>query len=241
MRAHGRRTGIGGSVSGRLLDLDLPSWVAVAQRHRDDGPLPELVPEEAELIEPRAVAARQVEVRLGRSAARAALEALGRPAVPILRGPHREPLWPEGVVGSITHADGLAVAALAPADRCAGLGIDLEHRDRHFDGLAEQVAHGDERAWLADHAPGSAADATVALFSAKEAIFKALYPLAGEYFGFEAAHLTPEASGSFSAELAAGAVPGVNLARPLVVHTRWHDQAVFSWLVVAHDDLRPAS
>lgn len=224
-------------VKGRHLDIALPQWVAVVQLHRDDGPLPPLLPEEEALIEPRAVASREADIRLGRAAARQGLAELGQEVVPILRGAHREPLWPDGVVGSITHADGLAVAAVAPRDRCVGIGIDLERRERFFPGLVEQVAFGDERRRLEALPAAELASAAVAVFSAKEVIYKALFPLVGEFFGFEAARVTPNGDGGFTAEVVESVLGGATLARPLRIEARWHDGLLFSSLVATPDDV----
>src|SRR5450830_253804 len=75
-----------------------------------------------------AVPARIAEFAAGRHCAHQALQAFGVAAdVPLLRGPRREPLWPAGLVGSITHTAGYCAAVVAPASACAGLGIDAEH------------------------------------------------------------------------------------------------------------------
>ncbi len=132
----------------RRVEVPLPPWVAVAQRHRDDGPVPPPLAEEATLEHPRAIPARHQEFCLGRAAARAALQQLGRAPVPILRGPQREPLWPDGIVGSITHINGLALAALAERRLSTGIGIDLEHRDRFFPELVDRVAVSEPLDWL---------------------------------------------------------------------------------------------
>ncbi len=231
-------TGVDSAMTVRRVEVPLPRWVAVAQRHRDDGPVPALLAEEATLVHPRAIDARRDELRLGRAAARAALETLGRPPAPILRGPHREPLWPDGIVGSITHADGLAVAALAEQHRCAGIGIDLEHRDRFFPELVQHVAFADEREWLASLTDRARADSAVALFSAKEAIFKAVFPIVGVWFGFEAARLR-SVEGGFEGEVVAGSVPGLPRVAGLEVHSRRHESLIISAVSVSERQIVP--
>ena len=71
-----------------------------------------LYPEEAMAIE-RAVDKRRAEFTRGRACAREALSELGVPPQPIPVGTHRQPVWPLGVVGSITHCKGLVVAVAA--------------------------------------------------------------------------------------------------------------------------------
>jgi enterobactin synthetase component D len=74
----------------------------------------------------RSATARQAEFLHGRLAARAGLAALDRGKEPVGIGTHREPVWPDGVVGSISHTRSLAAAAVARRERCAGVGIDLQ-------------------------------------------------------------------------------------------------------------------
>ncbi len=165
-----------------------PAWVGYACV---DTPEP-LFPEEAALLSPNAVPSRQRDFALGRTAAR---RALGR-AVPIGRGPHRAPCWPPGVVGAITHAAGLAAAATAPTTRAVGVGLDLEDLARLEDlAIARHVADEDEQRWI-----GEDPRRLALLFSAKEAAYKALYPLRRGWIGFDAVSLRWRADG-FDAEL----------------------------------------
>ena len=92
---------------------------------------PELapLPEEEPLIA-RSVAKRRNEFITVRYCARLALEELGVPPVPILKGEKGEPCWPDGVVGSLTHCDGYRGAVGRPrTTRCASVGIDAEPHD----------------------------------------------------------------------------------------------------------------
>lgn len=122
----------------------------------------------------------------GRQAAADALAALtGREASPVGRRPGGAPEWPRGIVGAISHSDGLAVALVGCAERYAGLGVDLERVVADPAGIAPGVLTVPERAWL------DAADplAVTLAFSAKETLFKALRPMVGRFFGFDAAVL----------------------------------------------------
>jgi 4'-phosphopantetheinyl transferase EntD len=147
-----------------------------------------------------AVASRQREFLRGRACARQALTKLGVDAASIGRGAHREPLWPAGIVGSITHCLGYVAAAVARADVVAALGIDAEpHAPIAADVLA-QVASIDERAHLAALPIGVAWDRV--LFSAKESVYKAWFPLTARWLDFTDAVVTidPDA-GTFIAQL----------------------------------------
>lgn len=169
----------------------IPEFVSVAAAGADDYDIAALSSAEQALIHPRAIASRQRHFVLGRIAAKRALAQLGAPAEPVLRSEHREPLWPVGIVGSITHACGHAVAAVALSENCGGIGLDMEHRSSFFDELVDQVAYGRERAWIDGQRDADRPSRVLEVFSAKESIYKAFFPRVRRYFGFEAARLTP--------------------------------------------------
>jgi enterobactin synthetase component D len=140
-----------------------------------DDPADALDPSEAASVA-KAVPARVREFALGRTAARRALVALGIPPTAIPVGPGRGPVWPDGVVGSITHAAGWAVAIVGPADR-GGLGVDLERDGAVGDDELVVLTTAAERQRLDAHAD-PAARATIAsvLHGAKECVHKVVHP-----------------------------------------------------------------
>ena len=141
----------------------------------------DLAPSERACLSERAVEKRRRDFAGGRLAAKAALQIIDR-VQPILSGKDRAPIWPDGVVGTLTHSGQDAYAAVALDTECGGLGLDLEHASsvRRLD-IAKMIADDTERAWI-----GQDRRRLAALFSAKEAVYKALYPRYGRYFGFEA-------------------------------------------------------
>ena len=165
-----------------------------------------LFPEEAEAVG-RAVEKRRREFATARGCARDALERLGVAAGPIPSGERGEPLWPAGVVGSITHCDGYRACAVARAGELTAIGIDAEPNLPLPAGLLGDVALPEEAERLRELAAAAPAiHWDRLLFSAKEAVYKAWYPLAGRWLGFEDARLELDpAAGSFSARLL---VPG---------------------------------
>ena len=192
----------------------------------------ELFPEEREAMG-RAVEKRRREFVTGRACARQALERLGLDPVPIGSGQRGEPLWPDGVVGSITHCRSYRACAVAPAERIASVGIDAEPHEPLPDGVLEQVASERERGALG--ANGVHMDRL--LFSAKEAIYKAWFPLAGRWLGFEDVHLSIDGAGeTFAAELL---VPGprVNGSRLTGFSGRWCVEGdIVATAVVVNED-----
>lgn len=136
---------------------------------------------------------RRKDFTLGRAAARKALEQVGFPVVsPVLRGEHREPLWPVGIVGSIAHGGGYGVAVAAWQQDVPALGVDIQQvEERYTDELISRFADPDEFDWVRCD-PAHRTERAVRLFSAKESVFKALYPLRRVWFAFDVAHLTPK-------------------------------------------------
>lgn len=154
-----------------------------------------------------APAQRRAEFATGRACARAALAALGLPATAILPGPRGEPQWPAGVTGSITHCAGYRACAAARLDNAAALGIDAEPNRPLPEGVLADVAVPAERGWLADRmatAPEVCWDRL--LFSVKESVYKAWFPLTGRALRFQDAVVTlgPDARG-FTARVPAAA------------------------------------
>ncbi|MEU6194021.1 4'-phosphopantetheinyl transferase superfamily protein [Streptomyces sp. NPDC047061] len=172
-----------------MIDGILPATVASAEAFRDP-PHVTLFPDE-EAVTRGAVEARCVEFRTVRHCARKALGELGIPPVPILPGPRREPQWPEGIVGSMTHCEGYRAAAVARAGDVLALGIDAEPHEGLPDGMLPAVARPDEIARLIRLQAGRPEVHWDRLtFSAKESVYKAWFPLARRWLGFHDATLT---------------------------------------------------
>jgi len=139
----------------------------------------------------RAVGKRRREFISGRGCAHRALAQLGAAPGPVLGGRRGEPIWPPGVVGSITHCDGYRGCAVARRSDLAAIGIDAEPHAPLPAGLLGKLARPEEVGPLAELAaaePGIHWDRL--LFSAKEAAYKAWYPLAERWLGFEDAVLS---------------------------------------------------
>jgi 4'-phosphopantetheinyl transferase EntD len=134
----------------------------------------------------RAVPKRRAEFATGRSCARRALAALGLPDATVPVGPNREPCWPAGVVGSITHAAGYCAAAVARQESVLGIGIDAEPDEPLPPDVLPVVTSASERQHLVSL---RAATPDIAwcrlLFAAKEAVYKAWYPRTRSWLGFD--------------------------------------------------------
>jgi 4'-phosphopantetheinyl transferase EntD len=159
--------------------------LAVAEMYTDPPELAPL-PEEEPLIA-KSVAKRRNEFVTVRYCARLALGELGVSPVPILKGDKGEPCWPDGVVGSLTHCEGYRGAAVGRRGEVRSVGIDAEPHDVLPKGVLDAISLPAERAELLALPSGLHWDRI--LFCAKEATYKAWYPLTQRWLGFEDAHI----------------------------------------------------
>jgi enterobactin synthetase component D / holo-[acyl-carrier protein] synthase len=159
-----------------MIEEILPPEVAAVEAFDDPGDTV-LFPEE-EAVVARAVDKRRREFTTARGCARKALATLGLPPSPILPGERGSPTWPAGVVGSMTHCDGFRAAAVARQERVRTVGLDAEPNGPLPEGVREAIATPTELDWLAERdGDGSGVCWDRLIFSAKESIYKAWFPL----------------------------------------------------------------
>ncbi len=124
---------------------------------------------------------RRLQFIAGRTSARWALHRLGRPTVELPRLESGAPRWPAGVVGSIAHCDGCALAIAAPVSAWSGFGIDVEPSAALPEDAAALALTATERDWLQGRDPRLGR----ALFCAKECVHKLVNPLTGAWLEFD--------------------------------------------------------
>ena len=127
----------------------------------------------------------------GRACAHRALAALGYQPLPILPGTNREPIWPSGVVGSITHCTDYCGSAVGRSTYFRSMGIDAERHEPLPEGVLDIVADREEREWIERHAGMDVCWDRV-LFSAKESVYKAWHSVTGVWLDFHDAVVTME-------------------------------------------------
>jgi len=137
-----------------------------------------------EQIVVRAVEDRKQEFARGRACARLALQRLGVSGADVGVGIGRQPLWPRGFVGSITHGGGIVAAAVAEASTLSALGIDVEALEPLPKSVRGVVVQPEDRL-------GEVGEMGKVVFSAKESVFKALYPAHGVWMDFDSVFLEP--------------------------------------------------
>jgi enterobactin synthetase component D len=129
-------------------------------------------------------ALRRMQFDAGRISAKRLLASLGLANADIPANADRSPAWPAGFVGSIAHTDTLVFVAVARQKDLRGLGIDVEPivSDHLHSEIGSVYLNRAEMSLV--RATTNIALASTICFSAKEAFFKAVYPLARRFFDF---------------------------------------------------------
>lgn len=141
-----------------------------------------------------AVAKRRREFAAGRACARGALERLGLVGHAVLAREDRSPLWPEGVVGSISHCTSHCAASVALETQIAMIGLDLEEDTPLPEELVTSVCTGTEYRRLEGFPREAGANWSKLVFSAKECFYKAYYPATRTFLDFHDVEITLDPS-----------------------------------------------
>lgn len=131
---------------------------------------------------------RKAEFLAGRYCAKTLLLKFGSANFEVIPGPHRQPLWPEGFTGSITHNKNYAGAAIFETGSQSGVGIDIEEQvsEKTFNEIKHQILNDCELNYIRQCTEEMKLMSFTLIFSVKEAFFKAIFPYHKEYFGFDA-------------------------------------------------------
>lgn len=210
----------------------LPASVVVEETR--DLPNPDLLhPDEAQCVE-SAVEKRRREFAGGRLCARRALARLGIEDFPLLPDTDRVPLWPQGVVGCIAHTTGYVAAAAARSEATAGIGIDVERGDPLSPRVVPRICAAAEILRLSRLPPRSGVDWYKLIFSAKESLYKAYYPLTRTFLGFHDVDIVVEPDhGSFTATLLRQDAPAISGARSFVGRYAFGTEHIFTAVALA--------
>jgi 4'-phosphopantetheinyl transferase EntD len=161
-----------------------PAGAVVAVLHTPAEPAV-LYPAEAQCVA-RAVRTRVEEFATGRLCARAALARLGIVGFALVAAADRAPAWPSGIVGSIAHTNGHCAAVVGSSVRFLALGLDTEVPAAVRPELWHRLCAPAELARLRSLPEARQAQAAALSFVAKEAFYKAQYPLTREALEFDA-------------------------------------------------------
>jgi len=137
-----------------------------------------------------AVVKRQAEYLAGRVCAKNALLTFGVNDFQITSAENRAPIWPKNMCGSITHTQNIAAAAVTNNPNVSGLGIDIEcvMEEEQEKELCSYIITPNEKSTFLKLSKLSSNPLTI-IFSAKESIYKALYPTVRRFFDFNAVTL----------------------------------------------------
>jgi 4'-phosphopantetheinyl transferase EntD len=162
----------------RELDALAPPGLLIGHRLISPGDEDALLGEEAASIASTVVKARRAS-GAARIVARELLAQLGHPRAPLPKGASGAPVWPAGIAGSLAHDDEVAVAAVGRQRDVSSVGIDVEPAVLLPPDMLELIATPNERSKIAaDPLRGKL------LFAAKEAVYKAVYPLERVFLEF---------------------------------------------------------
>ena len=198
-----------------------------------------LLPAEAVLVA-RAVPKRVHEFAAGRLCARRALAELEIDDFPIAAADDRQPLWPDRIVGSITHTAGWAAAVVAPCSSLAALGLDSEVVGSVNEEIWQSICGSAEMAWLASLPQSERAAAVTLIFSAKEAFYKCQYPTMREPLGFHDVTVEVPAWGTSQGEFNIRPTRPIRLAQyvqlPFGGKHLFHEEFVTAGIAIAAAD-----
>ena len=128
---------------------------------------------------------RRLDFAAGRVCARRAMVQLGVDGFPLLVGEKGQPVWPPGIVGSISHCEGYYGAAVARERKIRSVGLDIERLQELNDEFARLVCTRQELDWIQTLPSDQRHVAAVLLFSAKECLYKCQFPLTGQWLDFQ--------------------------------------------------------
>lgn len=211
-----------------------PDGVAAAEmRETADPGL--LYPEEAVSVE-RAVAKRIGEFAAGRACARLALAEIGIHDFAIRTAKDRQPLWPTGVIGSITHTTGFYAAVAARVGDLIAIGLDCEVVGKITSDIWESISRPEEMQWIQSLPPPQQAAGVALIFAAKEAFYKCQYPLTAEWLDFHDIRVQALGWGSEASEFVIEPIRALVIepiaATPMVGRYVLHDQFILSGIAL---------
>ena len=221
------------SLSACLCELFPQGALAAELRGRADPGA--LYPDEARHLQ-RAVPKRAEEFAAGRLCARLLLREFGINDFAIEVGTHRQPLWPEALVGSITHTTGFCAAVVAPKKCLRSVGIDTEITGSVKTELWRNICTPAETTWLGSLPKSEQLAAATLIFSAKEAFYKCQFALTQERLGFQDVSVAlpewGEKRGAFWISANRGIEVDLHAASPLQGRYLFHEQFVTSGMAL---------
>jgi len=159
----------------------------------EDSGQPVFLPALEDALVEKAAAKRRREFALGRACARAALKGLGHGDAVIGKSANGAPIWPNGIIGSITHTASYAASLVGEARHFSGIGLDAERVGGVTQDLWPRLFTAQERDHLLSLDDVDQPVVATLIFSAKEACYKAWGGIGA--LAFRDIHVTPDRDG----------------------------------------------
>jgi 4'-phosphopantetheinyl transferase EntD len=201
-------------LSAELQSL-FPRGVVVAES-LEPGDVALLLPEEAAHLG-RSVPKRAQEFAAGRLCARRALSEFSVQDFALRVAADRRPIWPDGIVGSITHTTDFCAAAVAERRNMLSIGLDCEVVGSVSAEIHSTICLELERNWISSLPAAHQAAAVTMIFSAKEAFYKCQSPVTGEWLDFHDLQIEPIAWGESRSAFRLSATRRIAIAESAVM------------------------
>jgi len=146
-------------------------------------------PEEEAYIK-NALPKRRLEFAAGRLCARKALTRLGVRNFPVLVGKNREPIWPPGIVGSISHTERYCGVVVASKKKLDSLGLDVELTGEIDEYYWKRICTRKELTWMNSLPSDRCKESVALIFSAKESLYKCQYAISKKWLNFHDVTIT---------------------------------------------------
>jgi phosphopantetheine--protein transferase-like protein len=169
-----------------LFPATVKSYCCHVQNHTDD-----LRSEEAVIVS-KAIDKRRYEFSTGRLCARKVLQQIGIDNFTLTQGKKGEAIWPEQITGTISHSNNWAAAAVSTTNDIMGIGFDIETVNRISSGIHKIIITEKEKELLDKKDKQDAQIYAALIFSAKEAIYKALSKLYNKTLRFKDVSIIPK-------------------------------------------------
>jgi len=150
-----------------------------------------LLPEE-ELFSQHYSAKRRREFITGRTNARQLLKKYNLHRYPLLPNADRAPIWPEGIIGSISHCKDLCGVIVSEAKHYRSIGFDIENIRTFNFAVRKYICTEDEDEWLLSLPEASRSQALLLIFSIKESLYKCIYQADGIKLNFKKISSIPQ-------------------------------------------------
>jgi enterobactin synthetase component D len=213
----------------RLLPAAVKSYCCQVQDYTD-----QLHTEETMIIS-KAIDKRRYEFSAGRLCARNALQQIGIDNCTLTQGENGEPIWPDQITGSISHSNKWAAAAISTTKEIMAIGFDIETINRISSDILKRIITDTEKEQLEKKDKQKAQEYSALIFSAKEAIYKALSKLYNKTLRFKDVSIIPkEDSTKFEIELNEELNPFLNNAHPFCRYFI-HEDDIFTAITFLKD------